>query len=778
MSKLNTRYYVLIFLLIFLFLCKTQAQDREALIIIDDDSASLLQKAKIYKKQSLEYRKKREYNSALYVAKKSLKHYYTFFRQTEDVNKPAYVTNVATMQREVAINYYYLGEYADAIFYYDRTINNIVEYLDRITEKQLTNARKTLARAYNGKAVILSYQSAYAGALQAFIKAAKIYEANNNLTGAAKIYNNVGILQKEQNNLDIALEYYKKSLKIYEELENEKRKAAVLSNIGILYIKTNQHGKALKYLTKAKKLNEKHDNTSALGRTIQSIGELNFSLGKYNEAEELYEKALAIKQISNNKESICKTHLSLAKVSYELKNYKKATDQAKLALQYANDLGLLKTKVETYELLFLIHLQTGKHQQALRYHQQFKTFSDTLHDKDKQLITSKLQVKYDLSKKEQQIQLLNKEKSLRLAELQKNKEKNKRQELFIWFTSGLLFFALAFAFVVYRRFKINKKQKSIIQRHEISMKEKNDYLKTAFDEIRQQKEDLQKQRDSIENQKNKTFNLFNDLKSSITYAKYIQSALLPSQQIFKQVFSHFFVLNIPHSIVSGDFYWVKQVNKWKILAVADCTGHGVPGALMSMLGITYLNEIVKYEKVKNVSQVLDILRQYIIDALKNKEDESNKRDGMDISIVAYDTEMNKLFFSGANGNLYLIRKGDRPLICNGEICEPSQIIENQYLYVFKGDRQPIGYEEEMKNFSQVSIKTEKEDQLYLFSDGYADQFGGPDNKKLKYKRFKEILLRNAAMPYIEQRAVLEHYFQQWKGSNRQVDDVLITGVKL
>ncbi len=778
MRKVYIQQIVIVLLLSCLFIFNSQAQDREALIAIDDDSVSLLQKANIYKKQSLQAREKREYNSALYIAKKSLKYFFSYYRQSPESLKPARITDVAMLQREVAINYYYLGEYVEAVLYYNKSINNIVQNLSKIPDKRISEARQTLARSYNGKAVIFSYQGDYAASLQAFINAAKIYEENNNMAGAAKIYNNIGILQKEQGNFDIALDYYNRSLQIYGSINNEEHQASVYSNMGLLFIRKEQPDKALDYLTKAQILNKKHDNRSALGRTVQNIGELNYSLGEYHEAEKRFEEALAIKKENNNREGISVAHLGLAKVNYQLKKYQKAADQAQLALQIANQMNLLKIKVETSELLFLIYQKTGMYKSALEYHQKFKKYSDTLHDKDKNLISTKLQIKYDLSKKEQQIQLLNKEKKLRLAELQKNREKNKKQRLIIWFIITALFFTLIYTVLVYIRYRKNQKQKSIIQRQEISMKEKNDYLKSAFDELRQQKEELQKQRDAIEGQKNKTFNLFNDLKSSIIYAKYIQNALLPSQQVFKQIFKEFFILNIPHSIVSGDFYWVRQVNKWKILAVADCTGHGVPGALMSMLGITYLNEIVKYEKVKNVNQVLEILREYIIDALKNKEDESNKRDGMDISMIALDTELEKLLFSGANGNLYLIRKGDHPLICNSEIVEPDQIVENQYLYVFKGDRMPIGYEEEMKQFTQQTIKIEKGDQIYMFSDGYADQFGGPDNKKLKYKRFKEILLHNASMPYIEQRAVLEHYFEQWKGSRRQIDDVLITGVKL
>jgi hypothetical protein len=200
---------------------------------------------------------------------------------------------------------------------------------------------------------------------------------------------------------------------------------------------------------------------------------------------------------------------------------------------------------------------------------------------------------------------------------------------------------------------------------------------------------------------------------------------------------------------------------------------------MSMLGITFLNEIVKYEEVKEVADVLNVLRENIVYALKNSdEDNENNRDGMDISIAAFNTKTGKLHFAGANNNLYIVRHHNNPMIANGRIMEPKLKSMEGYLYLFKGDRMPIGYDEIMGKFKQTVIDVNVGDQLFLFSDGYADQFGGENDKKLMYKPFQKLILSNSLKSFNQQYVEMNRFFDQWRGDRRQVDDVLVLGVKL
>ncbi len=247
---------------------------------------------------------------------------------------------------------------------------------------------------------------------------------------------------------------------------------------------------------------------------------------------------------------------------------------------------------------------------------------------------------------------------------------------------------------------------------------------------------------------------------SIHYASRIQDAIFPKKENFEKNFSDYFVINKPYDIVSGDFYWILKRENKLFFTVADCTGHGVPGAFMSMLGISFLNEIVTNNKYIPANEILNELRKNIINALHQSGKSGESRDGMDISLCILEEEYSKLQFAGANNPLYLIR--------------------NNELQEIKADKMPIGYYEKQNSFKNNEIQVEKEDILYLFTDGYADQFGGPtpSGKKFKYKAFKQLLLDNSNKPMLEQKNVLEDSFEAWKGKLNQIDDICIVGLKI
>lgn len=285
-------------------------------------------------------------------------------------------------------------------------------------------------------------------------------------------------------------------------------------------------------------------------------------------------------------------------------------------------------------------------------------------------------------------------------------------------------------------------------------------------EVVQQKEEIEAQRDEIEaqrdlatQQRDMITQQKQEITDSIHYAKRIQTALLPPTHIIKSYLSDHFILFKPKDIVSGDFYWMTEKNDSLVITAVDCTGHGVPGAFMSLLGVAYLNEIVNKVEELTASEMLNQLRQYVIRSLHQRETEGETKDGMDMSLCIIDKKNRKLEFAGANNPLYVIR--------NGELIET------------KGDKMPIGFHiRDDLPFTNHIIDFEPEDSIYLFSDGYADQFGGPDGKKLKYKPFKEILLQNNPLPMSEQKKVLDETFMEWKGELPQLDDVVVIGFKL
>jgi serine phosphatase RsbU (regulator of sigma subunit) len=263
-------------------------------------------------------------------------------------------------------------------------------------------------------------------------------------------------------------------------------------------------------------------------------------------------------------------------------------------------------------------------------------------------------------------------------------------------------------------------------------------------------EKLQEYKEAFERQKT-------ELTKSIRYAQNIQKAIFPPEDQFKSILNDSFIFFRPKDLVSGDFYWIRQVSNKIIIVAGDCTGHGVPGAFMSILGIIFLNEITNYEPLMPSYKILNGLRERIMKTLNQTGKESEQKDGMDISLLVYDKDEHTLEFSGANNTLFLFR--------------------NQQLSEIKGDRMPIGVSGIMEeSFQRKIIDIQKGDRVYIFTDGFVDQFGGTNSEKFKYKRFRKILYDIQPHDFSKQQQILKQTFNDWKGNNEQVDDVLVIGI--
>jgi serine phosphatase RsbU (regulator of sigma subunit) len=302
------------------------------------------------------------------------------------------------------------------------------------------------------------------------------------------------------------------------------------------------------------------------------------------------------------------------------------------------------------------------------------------------------------------------------------------------FIAGFLLM-LALAFFIFRGYRQKQKANEIIT---------------------QQKEEVEKQKTIVEQQKALVEEKNKDILDSITYAKRLQDAILPPLSIINQYLPESFVLYKPKDIVAGDFYWMERVGDTILIAAADCTGHGVPGALVSVVCSNALNRTVKEFKITEPGKILDKVRELVLETFEKSE--SNVQDGMDISLCCLNMQTREMQWSGANNALWYI--------------------QNNELKEINPDKQPIGKTDKPAPFNTHKLQLQKGDTLYLFTDGYADQFGGEKGKKFKYKQLQQLITDNAQSIMEKQKAVLENKLNEWKGNLEQVDDVLVIGIRV
>jgi serine phosphatase RsbU (regulator of sigma subunit) len=354
------------------------------------------------------------------------------------------------------------------------------------------------------------------------------------------------------------------------------------------------------------------------------------------------------------------------------------------------------------------------------------------------LVNQKAKISVQIARIDEQLKKIGEQEGkikVQLATLEK-------QKLILYFVLLALLLVSFLGYYIYRGYKIKKEAN-------IRLEEKNRTISAQKDEIEKQKDLAEAQRDQIAYQKK-------HITDSIMYAKRIQTALIPSLELFSDKLEHF-VLYKPLAIVSGDFYWVASQENKQIIISADCTGHGVPGAFMSMLGVTMLNEIVSGKRILMPDQIIENLREGIIKALKQVAEEDSIKDGMDIAVCVVDFDKNILWYAGANNPLYIVRG--------------SELIH------YRADKMPVAIHYKMAPFTLQKIDLQKGDAFYIFTDGYCDQFGGPKQKKFMSLQLRETLVSMAGRPMLEQGERLNEIFDEWRGDGPQVDDVTLIGVR-
>ncbi len=598
------------------------------------------------------------------------------------------------------------------------------------------NDKRAISTSYNNIGLIYWNQGNYQKALKYYLISLEMDENLGDQKGMASSYNNVGLIYWAQNNLDKAQEYFQKAVIIYSQLKDKKGLGGVYSNIGGVAYYKGKLDVAILYFQKSydyyKEINFKTGCATALTNTSEILTEQK----KYSEALKYALESIEIHKQLGNKSDMTYGLLAVAKNYLDQKQNQKAIEKLNEVVVVAKEINAQKQLSQAYLMIAQAYSASGNYKLAYEYHEMFSAVKDSIFTKESSAQIAEMNTKYDTDKKSKEIELLKKEKEIQL--LSQEADKNRNAVIRNSLIAGCIFI-LILVVVLYNRNQV--KQKANIA---LADKNKN---------IEEQKEQIQIQHAQLE-YKNK------EITDSIKYAKHLQLAILPPDNLVNKLLPDSFVLYKPKDIVSGDFYWIEEWGGKILVAAADCTGHGVPGAFMSIVGNNLLQQAVNVFGLIKPSLILNNVNKNISRMLHQSEESSSVKDGMDIALISIDKKSNILEYAGAYNPMWIIN--------NGSV---KEII---------ADKHPVGafVGEELKQFTNHEIQLNKGDIVYIFTDGYADQFGGPKGKKFKYKQLQELLLSMNHLPMKEQKELLDKKIEDWKGSLEQIDDILLMGIRI
>lgn len=596
----------------------------------------------------------------------------------------------------------------------------------------LTNLGNANIQIGNFDKAIAYYKEAY-----------EIFKEIDYKPGIASTLNGMGVIYGQWELYSSALKVYMETLEIVDVLGDQKEVANTQTNIGIVYnnmitdslkkiygidfrdsvyikkprLKFSAIDNAIHYhslsLEKRKQLND----IRGIGTSLANLGITYSYIGDTKKARQYFEEWLSISDQIQDDDQQTAIYISLGQLYRYEGKYDIAIDYFNRADAIARKINMKSHQQSISENLSQVYTLKGDYKLALEHYRNYSELKDSIMTQDGQKLLRELQVKYETDAKEKENQLLRKDQVINESRL--------RQQRFAIYTFIFVILAVI-GFVIMLIRQNNQKKKANLE--------------------------LAKKNALITEQKK-------EITDSIQYASRIQNAILPPTEFIDKLIPEHFILYRPRDIVSGDYYWINEKGSKIYIMAADCTGHGVPGAFMSMLGVAFLNEIVSKHIEISASELLNELRKQVISSLHQTGREGENQDGMDVALYIIDKNEMSLEFAGANNPLFIFRG--------------KEFIE------LKADKMPIGIHRLADNpFTNYKIDIKKDDMIYAFSDGYQDQFGGPQGKKLMVKNFKKTLSEIYLKPMAEQKRILDKTLDDWMSGTHQIDDILVMGVRV
>lgn len=585
------------------------------------------------------------------------------------------------------------------------------------------------------RAVANAYLGNLNVALENFIKSKALAQKLKDPARIIQSLNAIGNIYKEIDHLDMALKSYNEALAICRSSKNYSKYCLVESNMVVFLHQIKAVDSSIAHCYRALDLIKanKNERESAIFKvTVYCTLMNNYIDKKMVDSVLKYSTiALQMQQDVGDKLGYAGSLYNLGTFYYKNKDYV-TSEKYHLMAAKANP-GNLDLMIEIKKAVGDVSYELQNYKQSAMMYWECIVLKDSLSKMQTVDKLSEMEVKYETGKKEEELKRLGAEKEV--TDL-----KAKQSRLWLIASSVGILSVVIVAFVLFRQNK--------------SRQQANKLLQHQNDEIVHQKKEIT---------------------DSINYAKRIQLAILPPDKMVKQLLPNAFVLYKPKDVVSGDFYWMEEKNGMILFAAVDCTGHGVPGAMMSVVGLNLLNQAVKEKSLTTPSEILKHLDTGVTDTLRQSADKDSIKDGMDLSLCAYNPKTLELQYAGAFNNLWVVRKN---ISSSYTPQTKNEIFFEEHLLEIKADKFPIGSNVDgvADNYTNYKLKLQKGDCVYLYSDGFADQFGGPKGKKFKYNALKKFLVSVHELRPAEQREKLLSAFESWRGNLEQVDDILVIGV--
>ncbi|HXB12190.1 MAG TPA: tetratricopeptide repeat protein, partial [Bacteroidia bacterium] len=605
--------------------------------------------------------------------------------------------------------YRHKNKYDSALIYYNLSI--------KLAEE--TGMKSQLAFTLSSTGDVYRLQNNYVTALQYYYRALELGKQLRSKLRLANCYAVIGDIFHLKHDTAKEMYYFNLALPLSKEIGDKSNMAFCLSIMGDTYLEQKLYDKALKSYGEAMEISKQIKSKNYISFLLSAMASVYMAKADYAKVEDYYTQSLAmVKELGdNNYESMAE--MGLGELYLKKNDLAKANEYATQSLAAATKANSLQNIANASELSYRVAQRMGDYKHSLDMHLLYAAMHDSLNNQEIQKQEVQKEIQYEYDKKESELKAAEAKKDL-IAQAE-----SKRQKIAILLAAIIAFSAGVIAILIFISLRATRKRKLIIEEQKLLVEQTN---KEMFD--------------------------------SITYAKHLQDAILPQLKEVSKLLPESFVLYLPKDIVAGDFYWIEKLEDSILVAAADCTGHGVPGAMVSVVCSNSLNSAVREFNISEPGRVLDKTRELLLETFKKSASEIN--DGMDISLAAISLKLSadkvSVQWSGANNPLWYV--------------QDNKLVE------ITADKQPIGKHSRTTPFTTHIINLKKGEMLYLFTDGYADQFGGEKGKKFKYKQLQEKLLALSSRPLTEQKQDLQKIFEAWKGKLEQVDDVLIIGIRV